>query len=194
MRTYRRAWRLVVAAMVLTAVAGTVVAMRLDLILAIVFTMVLFGGVMGYAFKDDLPEVRHPVLGAAALFTAPALYPGLSQFLGAAAAAVVAVLVLTSPFVVARAGKRLRPRLLPPQVELAALAGPDEALRRQWTESTRQLDRAATLQDQLLIVRIREQILDDVVDRTGGQLPDYVWETRNGRGGDHPTVRSPYPH
>jgi hypothetical protein len=192
MTTYRLAWRLAAGASGLAALVGSVVAMRLEMFLAILFTMAMFGGVMGYAFKEDLPEVRHPILGGAVLFTTPTLYPGLSQPLGAAAVGVVAALALTSPFIVAQAGNRLRPRMLPSRVVMAALAGPDEALRRQWMESTRQLDQAATIQGQLLIVQVREQILDDLTDRNGGQLPDYVWDSCDGPGGHRHTARAPH--
>jgi hypothetical protein len=194
MRIYRLAWRFAAVATGFAALAGTVATMQPEAFLAILFTMAMFGGVMGYAFKDDLPQVRHPILGGVVLFTTPALYPGLSQLLGAAAGGVIAVLVLTSPFVVDHAARHLRPRLVPSQVEVAGQAGPDEALQRQWTESTRQLNQAASLQDLLLIVHAREQILDELTDRTSGQLPDYVWDSRDGPGGHHPhTVRAPHP-
>jgi hypothetical protein len=195
MRAYRVAWQLVVGTVGLAALVATAVVMRLDVFLAILFTMILFGGVMGYAFKEDLPHVRHPVVGGALLFTAPALYPGLSQLLGAAAGGAVAVLALTSPFIVFRAGGLLRRRLSPTTVEEAAMMGPDEALRRQWMASTHQLRRAETIQDRLLIVRAREQILDDLAERTVGQFPDYVWNTLGGSGDHNSSTGRPHqPH
>jgi len=107
----------------------------------------------------------------------------LSQVLGPAAVGVVAALVLTSPAVTSHMERRLRGRLLPTQTELAGMGAPDDALRRQWMESTHQLENASTLRERLLVVHLREQILDDLVERSGGAVPEYVWSSARGRGG-----------
>jgi hypothetical protein len=139
---------------------------------------------MGLALKQDLlPGIKHPILGGAALFVAPLLYPGLSQVLGPAAIGAIAALVLTSPWIVSFIGSRLRGRVLPSQTEVAGMAAPDEALRLQWMESTRQLERASTPRQRLLVVHLREQILNDLVERSGGALPDFVWSSVRGHGG-----------
>ncbi|WP_432479292.1 hypothetical protein [Nocardioides sp. GXQ0305] len=161
---------------VLVAVAGTLVAVPLGGAVGIGLFLGVFGGAMGLAFRSDLPRVRHPVLAGAAVCAAPALYPGLSEAVGhGAALAVVAALVLTCPWLHRRAARGLR-RLVPPRsVGSGATAPPDRALRLQWDESTRQLERASTVGERLLLVRVREQILDDLVAASGGVLPGDVW-------------------
>jgi urease accessory protein UreE len=77
----------------------------------------------------------------------------------------------------------MRGRLLPSQEELAVMAPQQEALRLQWDESTRQLNRASTGRERVLVLSLREQILDDIARQTDGALPDYVWESTCDPGG-----------
>lgn len=183
MTIHRVVWGCAVVATVAIGLAGTLLAVPLEAVVAVGLMLVVFGALMGYAFKDELPRVRHPILIGAALFTGPGLYPGLAELLGPAAVGLVALLAVLSPPVVSLTVRRLRGRLLPSETECAAMAPPEQALRLQWVESTRQLERAATLDEQLLVVQAREQILDDLVERSNGVLPDYVWRPASRDGG-----------
>ncbi len=188
MRTYRLGWHIVNGAVCLLALVGTAFAVQPVLFLAIGATLAMFGALMAVAFKDDLVDVRHPVLTGAALASTPALLPGLAQVLGSATMAVTAVLVVTSPWVVTWLDRRLRPWLLPARIVQAGMASPDEALRRQWAESTRQLARATSIPERMLVVQARQQILDDVAARNEDRLPPFVWSLPEARGDlDHPS-------
>jgi hypothetical protein len=47
----------------------------------------------------------------------------------------------------------------------------------------------------MLMVAVRQQILDELTERTDGQLPDYVFVTAPGHGGADHTSREPHrPH
>lgn len=181
MRTYRRLWRTTAGATALLAVGGSLVAIPATMFLAIVFTTVTFGALLALVFKEDLVGVRHPAVAGAVLATAPVLCPGLEYLLGPAAFGLAAVLVLASPSVVRRADPWLRRWLLPSRLEQAGMADPDEGLRRQWVESTRQLAEATSVADRMLVVQARRQILDDLTERTGGELPAFVWATPDGK-------------
>ncbi|WP_457208285.1 hypothetical protein [Nocardioides sp. P5_C9_2] len=187
MRAYRIGWHVVNGAVCLLALVGTALAVQPVLFLAIGATLAMLGALMGVAFQEELTSVRHPILTGAALATTPALLPGLATVLGGATLGVTALLVLSSPWVVAWVDRRLRPWLLPARIVQAGMAEPDEALRRQWAESTRQLAKATSLADRLVVVQARQQILDDVAARNGGRLPPFVWTTPEAPGGlDHP--------
>lgn len=181
--TARRLWRGAVGLTVTLALVGTALETPVWMIAGVGFFLASFGAVMALAFKADLPRLRHPVLAGAVLFTAPALCPGLARPLGPVQAVlVVGLLVVTCPAIAPRVVRRLRGRLLPSQEELAVMAPQQKALRLQWDESTRQLSRASTERERVLVLSLREQILDDIA-RTEGALPDYVWESTCDPGG-----------
>ena len=153
-----------------------------------IITLALFGAMMGWALSGEPPSQRRTIPLGIALFTAPFMVPGLVLFLGPAAWVLVGTLLLTSPYVVAPIGRLVAKWLRPTDTESVGLAPPDEALRLQWVESTKQLHSASSAEVRLLLVAVREGILDDVVDRYGAQLPDYVWaelSDSNGSGPDH---------
>lgn len=183
MKTCRTLWFIAVAVACLIGLGGTVVAVPLSLILWTGVALAVFGALMAVSFKEDLAGVRHPILWGAALAVAPALVPGLSRVLGDATLPVVVLLVVASPWVVTLAERRLRPWLRPASIVRAGMAAPDEALRRQWEESTRQLGEAGSVADRLVVVQVREQILDDVAARHGGQLPAFIWGQTSPPGG-----------
>lgn len=182
MKTYRRLWRGTAGAMVLMAMAATAFTVPASLFLVIVCTLAMFGALTAVAFQDDLHDVRHPLVKGALLATAPALLPGLWNVFGPAGAALATLLVLASPWVVAQVARRVRAQR-PGNVVQAGLADPDDALRRQWDESTRQLRQATSVADRMVVVRVREQILDDMAARNGGQLPGFALVLPEGPGG-----------
>lgn len=176
MRAHRIIWSAATGVTALLALAGTRAWMPIDLAVAMIVLTAGLGALVGLVFKDDLPRIGHPVRRGAVLFAAPTLYPGLAEILGEASAVVVgALLVAGSPGALNLVRRWLRGRLLPSETEQAVMAGPDEALRRQWEESTRLLHLASTPAEQLRVLRLRGQILDDVVRQSGGAVPDYVW-------------------
>ena len=184
MRAYRIGWHVVNGAVCLLALVGTALAVQPVLFLAIGATLAMLGALLGVAFQEELKDVRHPVLTGAALATTPALLPGLTEVLGGATLAVTAVLVLTSPWVVGQAVRRLQPWLQPARIVQAGMAEPDEALRRQWVESTRLLGEATTsLAERMVVVQARQQILDDLAARNGGRLPASCGTMPEARGG-----------
>ncbi|KRF34127.1 hypothetical protein [Nocardioides sp. Soil805] len=188
MATYRLGWSIVTGVTCLLGLTGTALAVQPVLFLSVGATLALLGALMAVAFAEELKGMRHPVLTFAALATTPALLPGLARLIGSATPVLAAVLVLSSPWIVTWADGRLRPWLLPARIVQAGMAGPDEALRRQWAESTRQLASATSVADRLLVVHAREQILEDVAARNGGRLPAFVWGLPEMRGGlDHPS-------
>lgn len=176
MSTHRRLWGWGVAAATAVALLGTALGVPLASVLGLACVLAAFGASMGYLYGPELPGVRHPVLASTALFAAPALYPGLAHVVGGGGAlGVVAVLVLSSPWGSARLLPHLRGRFVPTREQAALAATPEDALRWQWEESTRQLALASTVRERLLLVALRQEILDDVVARSGGLLPDYLW-------------------
>jgi hypothetical protein len=183
MNAHRVIWRAAALVTVAVALLGTVLTVPLEGVIGMGIMLAIFGGSLGLTYRPDLPDVKHPVLAGAVLFMLPALYPGLAGVLGEAALVLVGLLVLTSPWVTTRLVRWLRGRVLPTADQAAMEASPAEALRLQWEESTRQLARAASVPDQLLLVRLREQILDDVLARNGGVLPTYVWAGTRDLGG-----------
>lgn len=188
MRTYRLGWGIATGLTCLLGLAGTALVVQPVLFLSIGATLAMLGALMAVAFKEELASMRHPVLTCALLATTPALLPGLARLIGSATPAVAGLLVLTSPWVVVWADGRLRPWLLPARIVQAGMAAPDDALRRQWAESTRQLANATSVADRLLVVHARQQILDDVAARNGDRLPAFVWTLPESRGGlDHPS-------
>ena len=114
--------------------------------------------------RDDLEHVKHPVLKGAALAVVPTLVPGLSQVAGPAGTATAAVVALASPWLVSRVLRSVQPWLLPSRLVQAGMADEDEALRRQWAESTRQLRRAGTVADRLVVVQVRRLVHDPLID------------------------------
>jgi hypothetical protein len=188
MGTYRLGWGIATGLTCLLGLIGTALSVQPVLFLSVGATLALLGALMAVAFAEELKGMRHPVLTFAALATTPALLPGLARLIGSATPAVAGVLVLSSPWIVTWADGRLRPWLLPARIVQAGMAAPDEALRRQWAESTRQLAAATSMADTLLVVHAREQILDDVAARNSGRLPGFVWALPEPRGGlDHPS-------
>jgi hypothetical protein len=179
-----RTWCCAVGLAAIVALVGTVLETPLGMILGIGFFLASFGALMALGFRADLPRIRYPVLLGAVLFTAPALYPGLARILGQVPAVlVVGLLAATCPAVAPRVVRRLRGRLLPSQEELAVMAPHQEALRLQWEESTRQLNRASSERERVLILSLREQILDDIARQSAGALPEYVWASACDPGG-----------
>jgi hypothetical protein len=188
MRTCRHVWFAAIGVVCVLGLAGTAAGVAPVLILWTGFALAVFGALLALSFKEDLAGVRHPILWGAALATTPALVPGLSDVLGDATAPVLIVLTLTSPWVLAQAEKRLRPWLGPARIVRAGMAAPEEALRRQWAESTRQLGEATSSADRLMVVAVRQQILDDIAAQHAGQLPPFVWDQPGTTGGlDHRT-------
>jgi len=182
-------WRSAVTLTVALALLGTVRAMPLAVFAASSFALATVGAMLGLAFRPDLPGVRHPILGGALILLLPGLYPGLAELVGPAAPGVVTVLVLTSPWLAARIVRWSRGRLLPTETQVAASAPPEEALRRQWEESTRLLELASTPRERMLAVDVRAQILDDLLRQTHGVLPGYVWASVPGPDGRGRTGR-----
>jgi len=178
-------WALALAATTVVGALATLSALSPERAVATTFAMGAVGAVLGYAWSKDLPDVNHPVLVGAAVFGWPPLViPGLVHSLGVWALAVAGVLLLASPYVlgiVARALHRTARRLESSDVERAALADEDDALRRQWLGSTALLETASTDEDRLVVVQVRAQILDELSERWGGQLPGYVWESLHDR-------------
>lgn len=180
--THTVLWRLALGLTATLAVAGTLGTFPLVVLLGIGSCFASFGAMTGLAFKTDLPRVRHPVLGGAALALAPCSTPGLAHVLAAAVAWSVLMIVM-SPLVSRWLISILRGRVLPSQIQQAGMAPLDDALRRQWEASTRMLDNSATLSERLLVVDLRDQILEDLLDQAGGVLPDYVWAAPRGQRG-----------
>ena len=76
-------------------------------------------------------------------------------------------------------------RLGSSDIERAALANEDEALRLQWLASTALLETGTTDKERLDVVHVRSQILDDLAERWGAQLPDYGWASLHGCADNH---------
>lgn len=176
MSAYRTLWRRVAAGTVGFGVLGAAGAMSLAEIVGVVVFLGVWGGALGYALSSELKRFRHPVPSGAGLAIGAALVlRGLAHLLGPLALAVVAALLLTSPYVVGLVVGWLRPRISPTDVVRAGSAAPDVALERQWVMSTALLEDASTDEERLLAIQTRAEILDDLTQRGGGRLPDYVW-------------------
>lgn len=152
-------------------------------------TLVVLGAVgalVGYAMGRESRTGRYGALVGGSLAAAPVLVDGLVRLVGPVAAVIVAVAIVgTAPFVTAPIARALRSRARTrTDVEDAALASPDEALRRQWLASTGELARARNDRERLEVIEVRAQILNELAER--GRLPDFVFDQagREARGRD----------
>lgn len=186
MTAWRTTWWTIAGLVAVAGAIGTPLALGTAHAVSMLVTLVLFGAMLGWAFSGEFPKLRRTIPLGIAIFTVPFMVPGLVLFLGPAAWALVGALLLTSPYLVAPIGRLVARRLQPTDTESVGLASPGEALRLQWVESTKQLHSASNAEDRLLLVEVRAGILNDVADRYGAQLPDYVWaELSDSSGPDH---------
>jgi hypothetical protein len=157
---------------------GTILSLGPPRAIATLLTLAVVGGAIGYIIGRELPSSRYAATSGAAIVSAPVLIDGLVELSGAAVAGCVFVLLLcTAPFLVRPALRQLRRRTAgPAPIEEAALASPDEALRLQWRSTTAQLAKARDARERLLVVQLREQILDEILERDGGRLPEFVFD------------------
>lgn len=178
MAAWRTAWWAAAGGAAVVGAVFTPVAMGTGHAVPLLVSLSVLGAIMGWAVFGELPGVRHPVRLGIATFTTPFVMPGLLLLLGPATAwALVGTLFVTSPYVQVPIRRLVAERQHPSDIHRAGHASPEEALRRQWLESTRQLRRAPSDADRLLVVDLRAQILDDLVVHNGGHLPPYVWES-----------------
>jgi len=186
MTAWRTTWWTVAGLVAVAGAIGTPLALGNAHAVSMLVTLALFGAMMGWAFSGEFPNLRRTIPLGIAISTVPFMVPGLVLFLGPAACALVGTLLLTSPYVVAPVRRLIAKRLRRTDIESVGLASPDEALRLQWVESTRQLHDASSDEDRRLIIELRAHILDDLVDRYGAELPVYVWSELHDSGGpDH---------
>ena len=186
MTAWRTTWWTMAGLVAVAGALGTPLAMGKAHAVSLLVTLALFGAMMGWAFSGEFLKLRRTIPLGIAIFTAPFMMPGLVLILGPAAWALVGTLFLTCPYVVQPIRRLVTKRLPPVDTERAGLAPPDEALRLQWLESAKQLHSASSDKDRLLLVEVRAGILDDVADRYGAQLPDYVWAELSGNSGSGP--------
>lgn len=170
------AWWVVTSSVVALGLLGTPGVMDWSRFLATVLALAVMGAATGLSFAPAVGAgyVRAGTVGLV-LFAGPCLEPGLWHVTGPASLVLGGLVALTPPPVVQWGRRLLRGRVLPTETEAAAMASPDDALRRQWTVSTTQLRDASTDAERLLLVRMRAAILDDLAQRSDGVLPDYVW-------------------
>lgn len=175
MSTWRKTWWTAAGLIAAAGALGTPGVMGTWPALTMLVMMALSGAGIGWAFTAENTDVRRSTRLGMWLVTAPFLVPGLVHLLGPVAWVLVGGVLVTSPPSVwlvrrfsstAPGGNRNGG---------ATPASPDDGLRREWLESTRQLREAASDGDRLLIVEARAQILDDLSARHGGRLPRYVW-------------------
>jgi len=188
MTAWRTTWWTMAGLVAVAGALGTPLAVGKAHAVSLLFTLSLFGAMMGWAFSGEFPNLRRTIPLGIAIFTAPFMVPGLVLFFGPAAWALVGTLLVTSPYVAAPVCRLVAKRLRPTDTKSVGLAPPDEALRLQWVESTKQLHNASSGEDRLLLVEVRAGILDDIADRYGALLPDYVWgelSDSSGSGPDH---------
>lgn len=177
-------WRLAATLTAIVAVVGTLAAHPVAPSLGIGVCAAACGAAMGLACRADFPRARHLPARGAASFVAPTLLPGLASASSPGTAAVLAVLlVVTAPPVSSALVDALRGRVLPSHTHVAGMAQHADALRRQWEQSTRVLETSLTLRQRLQIVMLREQILEELLELTGGVPPEYVWTSPRGKGG-----------
>ena len=186
MTTWRTIWWVVAGVVAGAGALGTPLAIGTRQAVSLLIALAVVGALSGWVISGEHPSLRRPIALGIGIFAAPFIVPGLVHLLGPTAWALIGTLLLTSPYVIRRIGRRLARHLLPSETERAGLASPEEALRRQWLESTKQLRRASSDRDRLSVVELRAQILDDLVDRHGAQFPHYVWTAlRDSSGSDH---------
>lgn len=182
MIAYRALWTAAVVFWAVLGLIGSLTVMSPGHAAAFVVAVGALGAVSGYACARELPAVRHPVWAGALLPVAVlVLMPGVVQLLGGIGIAVIAALVVTAPPVASRIGVRLAQhrRRLDDGATAACQPPPttDDGLSRQWIESTKLLDAARSPAERLSIVEVRSQILDDLVERWQGRVPDCVWRS-----------------
>jgi hypothetical protein len=131
-----------------------------------------------------LPTLRHPVrtitmwIAVLGLLSCLLVLPG-----GAAVLALGAMFATTAAALclIRRQALVIRRRV---DLQVPSGNGPDDDLRREWLSSVAQLGTTPTSSDRLTIVQARQGILDDILDRSGGLVPEYVWasvESTDGR-------------
>ncbi|MGD9960136.1 hypothetical protein [Nocardioides sp.] len=183
MRVLRSLWLCAFAVVTVVGAAATVASMSLLGTLITTLTMGVFGAALGYALGQDLPG-RGLIQKGAVIFGWPVLVlPGLAPLLGPWLLAVIGGLIVTSPDAIRAAYRVLgRRRTASSELHHAAEADTEDALRLQWAASSAQLEGARTDRDRLLVIEVRSQILDDLTERYGAHLPDYVWTSLHGPG------------
>lgn len=174
----RRLWWSCFGVAVAAGSVGTIASLGPAQGMATLLTLVVVGGLIGFIVGRELPESRYAATAGAAVVAAPVLIDGLVELFGPAVAVTVFVLVVaTAPFVTGPVVRLVQRRTaMPDPVEEAGLASPDEALRLQWRSSSAQLARARDARERMLVVELRAQILDEIAERDGGRLPDFVFD------------------
>lgn len=143
-------------------------------VIAAIVTSAL-GATIGLAWIDDAECGKHPVLWGAALTLVGGLgLPGLFLALGVWAAAAIGLLGVTSPWVTQPLGARWFRMVRPsPQWEQVAIG--HDALLREWATLTWELAHSRTPRERVGVVEARAGILDDILGRNNGRIPDFVW-------------------
>ncbi|RYP84053.1 hypothetical protein EKO23_17405 [Nocardioides guangzhouensis] len=174
----RRLWWTFFGVAVAAGSVGTLASLGPAQGIATLLTLLVVGGLIGFIVGRELPSSHYAVTGGATLVAAPVLIDGVVELFGPAVAFTVLVLVVaTAPFVTGPVLRLVQRRTaVPEEVEEAALASPDEALRLQWRSSSAQLAQARNARERLLVVELRAQILDELAERDGGRLPDFVFD------------------
>jgi hypothetical protein len=178
LRGYRLAWRAVTwTTVVLCGLAGPV---TFGVVRSVVTlsAMAGVGALFGYVLRADLPRVRRPVCAGAVMCGAGALVlvgaPGAAHGVGMG---VLALLVATSPPLVARLAVRLGAGNDPSSCPSLGSSGPDsfavllaacddDALAAAWYESEARLREATTVEDVARVAGVRQLYLDELERRS----------------------------
>lgn len=133
------------------------------------------GAIVGLAWIDDAAATKHPLLRGAALTVLVGLgLPGLVLALGVWAAAAIGLLTITSPWVIHAVGAGWSRTLSTSGRSVQAAIGNDDLLR-EWVASTRELAHSQTPSERTEMVAARAAILDDILRRSEGRIPELVW-------------------
>jgi hypothetical protein len=178
LRGYRLAWRCVAWITVSVCGLGGLVTLGVLRSLVTVALVAGVGALYGYVLTADLPRVRRPVRSSAVVCGAGTLVlvgvPGAAHGVGLG---VLAVLVATSPPLVARLAARARSNTEPASRSSSACSGldsfdvllracDDDALAAAWYESEAGLREATTVEDAARVAGVRQLYLDELERRS----------------------------
>jgi len=160
---------------VLLCFVGTLLTIGTTRTLALVTGLGFLGAAVHLTRSGYLPTLLHPVRTITVWIAVLGLLSCLLALPGGAVLLTLGALLVTTAAalcLIRRHALVTRRRM---DLQMPSGSGPDDVLRREWLGSMARLRATAAPSDRLTIVRARQGILDDILDRSGGLVPGYVW-------------------
>jgi hypothetical protein len=160
---------------VLLCFVGSLLTIGAARTLALVTGLGFLGAAVHLTRSGYLPTLLHPVRTITGWIAVLGLLSCLLALPGGAALLTLGALLVTAAAalcLIRRQALVIRRRM---DLQMPSGSGPDDILRREWLGSVARLRATPAPSDRVTIVRTRQGILDDILDRSGGPVPGYVW-------------------